>query len=49
MGFVAGYLWLAFFPQLVFWVAFTVVLGFLGGTVATLLIGRKLPDRVDVI
>ena len=42
-------LWLAFFPQLVFWVAFTVVLGFLGGTVATLLIGRKLPDRVDVI
>jgi hypothetical protein len=49
MSFVAGYLWLAFFPQLVFWVAFTVVLGFLGGAVAVLLTGRKLPDRVDVI
>jgi len=49
MGFVAGYLWLAFFPQLVFWVAFTVVLGFLGGAITALLTQRKLPDRVDVI
>lgn len=48
MGFVAGYLWLAFFPQLVFWVAFTVVLGFLGGAVTLLVKGKKLPNHVDV-
>jgi hypothetical protein len=45
MSFVAGYLWLAFFPQLIFWVSFTVVLGFLGGAITALWIERKLPDR----
>lgn len=49
MGFVAGYLWLAFFPQLIFWVSFTVVLGSLGGVIGILLTGKKLPDRIEVI
>ncbi len=49
MGFVAGYLWLAFFPQLIFWVSFTIVLGSFGGVIGILLTGRKVPDRIDVI
>jgi hypothetical protein len=48
MGFVAGYLWLAFFPQLIFWVSFTVVLGSLGGAITAPLTRRRLPERVDV-
>ncbi len=31
MPLLSRYLWLGFFPQLVFWVAFTIVLGFIGG------------------
>ncbi len=48
MGFVAGYLWLAFFPQLIFWVSFTIVIGSLGGTVATLLVRQETTSRIDV-
>ncbi len=48
MGFVAGYLWLAFFPQLIFWVSFTIVIGSLGGTVATLLVRQETPGQMDV-
>jgi hypothetical protein len=39
-GFVSRYLWLAFFPQLVAWVAYTIALGALAGTVATALLPR---------
>ncbi len=34
LGLIAKYLWLGFFPQLVFWVAFTVLAGMLFGTIA---------------
>ena len=33
-GLVSKYLWLGFFPQLVFWVGFTVIAGMLFGTLA---------------
>jgi hypothetical protein len=36
-GFVGRYLWLAFFPQLVAWVSYTIALGSLCGTLATTL------------
>ncbi len=47
MGFLAGYLWLAFFPQLVFWVSFTIVIGSLGGPVAILLVRQETPSRMN--
>ena len=31
LGFWRGFFWLAFFPQLVFWVAFTILIGSVGG------------------
>jgi hypothetical protein len=34
LGLIAKYLWLGFFPQLVLWVAFTILAGMLFGTVA---------------
>jgi hypothetical protein len=37
MAFWPRFLWLAFFPQLVFWVAFTIVAGMLAGTVTAAL------------
>jgi len=40
-GFASRYLWLAFFPQLVAWVAYTITLGSLAGTVATALFRRR--------
>jgi hypothetical protein len=51
---VPRYLWLAFFPQLVGWVGFTVTLGSVAGILATAVSGfRKIPaankiDRVDL-
>lgn len=39
MPFVPAFLWLAFFPQLVFWVGFTVIEGALTGAAAALLVG----------
>src|SRR5262249_3985114 len=41
MPFWPRFLWLAFFPQLVFWVGFTIVLGTLAGTLALALVGRR--------
>jgi hypothetical protein len=41
MGFWPGYLWLAFFPQLIFWVSFTIVLGSLAGGVTALILGSR--------
>jgi hypothetical protein len=34
MPFWPGFFWLAFFPQLVFWVSYTIVLGVLSGSIA---------------
>lgn len=40
------FFWLAFFPQLVFWVAFTILMGSLTGSIAFALFGgRKLADK----
>ena len=44
MPFWPRFLWLAFFPQIVFWVSFTIVLGVLCGSLALgvrRLVGRK--------
>jgi hypothetical protein len=38
MPLVSRYLWLAFFPQLFAWVAFTITVGTLSGAAATLLL-----------
>jgi len=40
MPLVPRYLWLAFFPQLVFWVAYTVVIGTVAGVFPALLMRR---------
>jgi hypothetical protein len=37
------FFWLAFFPQLVFWVGFTILLGALSGTIAIALFGKRSP------
>ncbi|MFB3923743.1 MAG: hypothetical protein ACE145_18620 [Terriglobia bacterium] len=34
LGLIAKYLWLGFFPQLVLWVAFTILTGMIAGTIA---------------
>jgi hypothetical protein len=41
MPFWPRFIWLAFFPQLIFWVAFTILTGALTGTIAGVLIGRR--------
>jgi hypothetical protein len=41
MGLWRGFFWLAFFPQLVFWVLFTLVLGTLSGSLTALLAGAR--------
>ena len=43
MPLVPKFLWLAFFPQLVFWVAFTIVAGSICGTLTVALIRFKAP------
>ncbi|MBZ5537894.1 MAG: hypothetical protein LAO31_18215 [Acidobacteriia bacterium] len=40
LGFWRGFFWLAFFPQLVFWVAFTILIGSVGGLFAAVLARR---------
>ena len=40
LSFWPRYLWLAFFPQLVFWVGFTVLMGALAGSLAVVLLMR---------
>ena len=43
------FFWLAFFPQLVFWVAFTILMGSLTGSIAFALLGkRRVADEVQV-
>lgn len=34
LGLMAKYLWLGFFPQLIFWVGFTILVGMLAGSIA---------------
>ncbi len=41
MDFVPRFLWLAFFPQLTFWVGYTIVIGTLGGVVAVAIMRRR--------
>lgn len=51
ISFGMRYLWLAFLPQLVFWVGFTIVAGMLLGTIAAglaRLIGRARAPQVEV-
>lgn len=40
LSFWPRYLWLAFFPQLVFWVGFTILMGALAGSLAVVLLMR---------
>lgn len=43
------FIWLAFFPQLVFWVAFTILMGSLTGSIAFALLGkRRVADEAQV-
>lgn len=35
------FFWLAFFPQLVFWVAFTILMGSITGSIAVALLGKR--------
>jgi hypothetical protein len=41
MPFWPRFLWLAFFPQLIFWVAFTIVAGVTSGTLAAVVWRRS--------
>lgn len=45
-GLWPGYLWLGFFPQLTFWVAFTIVLGSLAGGVTALFLSRRMREAL---
>jgi hypothetical protein len=45
MGFWRGFFWLAFFPQLVFWVLFTLVLGALSGSLAAVVAGARVKPK----
>jgi hypothetical protein len=50
LGFWRGFFWLAFFPQLVFWVAFTVLIGSVGGLFGAALARRLKPaPQADTI
>lgn len=42
MPFWPRFFWLAFFPQLIFWVAFTILTGALTGTIAGAIFGKRL-------
>ena len=46
MDWLSAFLWLAFFPQLIFWVGFTIVMGALCGVPAAVLLHRRKP-RVE--
>jgi hypothetical protein len=48
LGFWRGFFWLAFFPQLVFWVGFTVLIGSVGGLVGAALARRLKPAQQAV-
>jgi hypothetical protein len=49
LGLVAKYLWIGFFPQLILWVAYTVLAGMLFGTLAAALMRllRKAPQQAS--
>ncbi|PYT02382.1 MAG: hypothetical protein DMF60_21505 [Acidobacteria bacterium] len=42
------FFWLAFFPQLIFWVAFTILMGSLTGSIAFALFGKRSPAEETV-
>jgi hypothetical protein len=41
MAFLPRFLWLAFFPQLIFWVGFTVAIGTIAGAATALVVGNR--------
>jgi hypothetical protein len=41
MSLLPKFLWLGFFPQLVFWVGFTILTGSLAGSIAAVVISRQ--------
>jgi hypothetical protein len=41
MPLLPRFLWLAFFPQLVFWVGFTILIGSVAGVVAAALVRKR--------
>lgn len=45
MPFWSRFFWLAFFPQLIFWVSFTILTGALTGTLAYAIFGKRLSRR----
>jgi hypothetical protein len=47
MPLVPKYFWLAFFPQLVFWVGFTIVIGSLSGVITAALMRVRRAQRVQ--
>ena len=47
MPLVPKYFWLAFFPQLVFWVGFTIVIGSLSGVITAALMRTRRVQRVQ--
>ncbi len=46
MPFWPRFFWLAFFPQLIFWVGFTILTGALTGTLAYAIFGKRLSRRL---
>jgi len=46
MPFWPRFFWLAFFPQLIFWVGFTILTGALTGTLAYAVFGKRLARRL---
>jgi hypothetical protein len=45
LGLWPKYLWLGFFPQLVFWVGFTILLGSLSGIIAVAIWRKRIPTE----
>jgi hypothetical protein len=45
MPFWPRFLWLAFFPQLIFWVGYTIVAGALAGSIVAAVLGRQTPPK----
>jgi hypothetical protein len=41
MGVLATWFWIAFLPQMIFWVGFTVLFGSIAGSLALLFVGRR--------
>lgn len=43
MTFWLGFFWLAFFPQLIFWISFTILAGSLAGSITALIVKKPQP------